>query len=313
MARAMPPSARMMSFLRLVRSAHTPANSDTLPQFTAFIDPNTPLAFGQTQLAYSLYLTDYTGSGTPPAGTYTIGFNVDPNAELNRNYNIYVVNGTLTVTAPGGGGTTTDPGTEDTTTTTTTPGGPAPGGVAPVITPVAEPATPAAAPTAPAAVATEPDEAPEGASLVDLDGSEVPLAATAAQWALVNLLVAVLALVFAILMFATMFKRNKKRDETDDEKYARMEAEAALGEEPEETPRNKKSGLIWRILSILSGVLAPIVFLLTENMNNPMVFVDRWTLLMVVILAIQVISMLLVRYTRSREDKDDLEEQEANV
>ncbi|MPM89250.1 hypothetical protein SDC9_136358 [bioreactor metagenome] len=34
-------------------------------------------------------------------------------------------------------------------------------------------------------------------------------------------------------------------------------------------------------------------FTLTENMRNPMVFTDRWTLLMVIIAAVQLVLVLL--------------------
>ena len=53
------------------------------------------------------------------------------------------------------------------------------------------------------------------------------------------------------------------------------------GEEDEaEEEELKRKGFI-RILSVLPAVLAVITFALTENMRNPMVFVDKWTLLMI--------------------------------
>ena len=46
-----------------------------------------------------------------------------------------------------------------------------------------------------------------------------------------------------------------------------------------------------------------IAFLLTENMRNPMVFVDRWTWLMVLIALVQVIVCIFAR--KEKEEPDD--------
>ena len=49
----------------------------------------------------------------------------------------------------------------------------------------------------------------------------------------------------------------------------------------------------WRLASLVPAILSVIAFLLTENMRNPMILVDRWTLLMVIIAVVQVLVMLL--------------------
>ncbi len=159
-------------------------------------------------------------------------------------------------------------------------------------------------PLAPAGLDPEPSE-PEV-----LPDEPAPMANLNA-WALLNLIITVLAMVFGLLLLATAFKRNKVKDETDEEKQARMARQAARGEEPEEEERNRKSGIGWRLLSILAGIVAPIVFLLTEDIRLPMVFTDRWTLLMVIILVIQVISMLLLRRARNHQEDEEDQAQEA--
>ena len=47
-----------------------------------------------------------------------------------------------------------------------------------------------------------------------------------------------------------------------------------------------------------------IAFLLTENMRNPMILVDRWTLLMVIIAVAQVLVMLLSK-KKTEEDTQE--------
>ena len=54
---------------------------------------------------------------------------------------------------------------------------------------------------------------------------------------------------------------------------------AGTAASPQGEEELKRKGLI-RLLSILPALLAVITFMLTENMRNPMVFVDKWTLLM---------------------------------
>ena len=58
------------------------------------------------------------------------------------------------------------------------------------------------------------------------------------------------------------------------------------------------------LLSLLITVISAVVFILTEDLTKTMVLVDRWTLLMLLILGIQLIVYLLA----TRRRKDDGEE-----
>ena len=58
------------------------------------------------------------------------------------------------------------------------------------------------------------------------------------------------------------------------------------------------------LLSLLITVISAVVFILTEDLTNTMALVDRWTLLMLLILGIQLIVYLLA----TRRRKDDGEE-----
>ena len=53
----------------------------------------------------------------------------------------------------------------------------------------------------------------------------------------------------------------------------------------------------------IPAIVSIIAFLLTENMRNPMVFVDRWTWLMVLIALVQVIVCIFAR--KEKEEPDD--------
>ena len=60
-----------------------------------------------------------------------------------------------------------------------------------------------------------------------------------------------------------------------------------------------------RIASIIPAIGAIIAFILTEDMSLPMEMVDKWTVMMVVILAIQV---LVAIFANVRREEDDTEE-----
>ena len=64
----------------------------------------------------------------------------------------------------------------------------------------------------------------------------------------------------------------------------------------------KRKG-VTRVLSLIPAIGSIIAFLLTENMRNPMVFVDRWTWLMVLIALVQVIVCIFAR--KEKEEPDD--------
>lgn len=107
----------------------------------------------------------------------------------------------------------------------------------------------------------------------EFDEDDVPLAAPDFKaWALVNLILAVLTALGSALMLVRYF--GKKKREADP---ARGIQEAAI---------NRKGG--WRLGSLIPAIGGIVAFILTEDMKNPMVLVDNWTLLMVAIALIQV-------------------------
>lgn len=135
----------------------------------------------------------------------------------------------------------------------------------------------------------EPTPAPE---IEEIDENETPEAGYNAAWALINLICAILTVVFSVILLVGLAGKNKKTEEDDS------------GEEVEKEIKKKK---FWRIFSIVPALAAVIVFLLTENMRLPMVLVDRWTLLMVIIALVQVLVMVFGKKTT----KDPEEEAQA--
>lgn len=107
--------------------------------------------------------------------------------------------------------------------------------------------------------------------VVEITEDEVPLAAAQGPvWALVNL----------ILMVLTIW-------------MVAME---------------KKGGS--RVLGALLATASVVAFILTENVHNPMILVDKWTFLMAVITVVQLVVLL---FSGKKEEKQETEKTEANV
>ncbi|MBQ2582638.1 MAG: hypothetical protein II577_01935 [Erysipelotrichaceae bacterium] len=107
------------------------------------------------------------------------------------------------------------------------------------------------------------------------------------SWALVNL---ICALVSALAALGMVFTMNRK--EEDDE-----------NEENEEERKVNFS----KILGIIPAALAILFFLLTEDMNNPMVLTDRYTLMMILF---PLVSLLTAWLTRNEKEDDENKESE---
>ena len=210
------------------------------------------------------------------------------------------------------------PGTPDATpgTPDATPAAPAPV-VTPAAVPVAAPAAPAAAPVvaptpAPAAtpvVAVTDEDVPladqdidEQADVREVADEDVPLAkGLPKSWALLNLILAILTVLASGLMLIFYFIGKKNEEEEDDDERIQQIRE----EDDEENEEELKRKGIFRLLSIIPAVVSVIFFILTEDMRNPMIFVDKWTLWMVVFAAANVILAVLSKKKRKEDDDDD--------
>ena len=129
-----------------------------------------------------------------------------------------------------------------------------------------------------------PDETVPLAPPEEIPDEPVPQAGPA--WALVNLILSILTVLASLLLLVGYF--GKKEEEAEDEN-----GNAILDAEGNNVMNDIKKRGGWRLASLVPAILSVIAFLLTENMRNPMILVDRWTLLMVIIAVVQVLVMLL--------------------
>lgn len=191
-------------------------------------------------------------------------------------------------TTPGGGGGNPNPEPEN----------PTPVNPTPVPTPGGGGAT-GAGPEAEAGVIEGPPEmealedlptplAPPADEELGLQEEEVPLAglADSSAWALVNFILMNLAIFESVMLLIGYFV------DTKDE-----------GKEEEKRKLNKK--LIFRVISLPIAVLSLVVFLLTEDLAQPVTAVDKYTLVMALIAIVQTVMVALSR--KKYEDREEAE------
>ena len=156
---------------------------------------------------------------------------------------------------------------------------------APTATPAATPATalltvPTATPSA--APSSEPDTEPSFTPEWEIiDDMDTPLSAFPGAWALVNLICTVLTVLLSAALLAGLAGKRSKE---------------------EENKQNRKT--FWRVMSLVPAALAVIVFLLTENLRDPMVLVDRWTLLMIILALVETLVAVCSRKTKENADTE---------
>lgn len=116
-----------------------------------------------------------------------------------------------------------------------------------------------------------------------------PLAAPEHNWALINLIAMIAAAAGAII---ASFRR--KEDSED---------------EAEENEDNRNMGRVRtaKAAGLIAGAVSMIAFFLTEDMSLPMVLADRWTILMIILLAVQAVSAALVKKACESEEDEEAE------
>ncbi len=132
-------------------------------------------------------------------------------------------------------------------------------------------------------------------------------------WALVNLICLIVTayLLLPLLHLKAKYGRSKLVGKLNKEEEQICELDERENEEFEKmTKKFKRRFAIGVALELIDVVLALVTFILTEDMRNPMVLIDRWTPLMVLFLVIcWVIDVRAIRI-RDKEILDEAERSE---
>ncbi|MBP6161350.1 MAG: hypothetical protein KA485_00250, partial [Clostridia bacterium] len=232
-----------------------------------------------------------TGSQTE-VGSSANTYEIEWDNAMASNYTVTDNLGILTVTAAEPDPTEPDPTEPD-------PTEPEPTEPEPTEPEPTEPEPTEPEPTEPEPTEPEPTE-PEPTIIIP--DPETPLAG-GKSWALLNLLLTILTGIIMLVLWIGYFTSKKRKDE--DEETETVESET--GDEDEDKDSLKRKGIL-RLLSLIPFVVAVIVFILTEDMRNPMVFVDRWTILMAAIALVQAVLALFCKKSYKEEEEEQEEE-----
>lgn len=115
---------------------------------------------------------------------------------------------------------------------------------------------------------------------------------TTSSWALFNLLCAAITVVLAVFILV-----SKRRREEDEDKNN-------MAYKNEEDKKEEKRGLAMRGVSVILALLAVVIFILTEDITQPMILFDAWSLLMLVITVVQVVTVMIARRWKQSENED---------
>jgi hypothetical protein len=107
----------------------------------------------------------------------------------------------------------------------------------------------------------------------NVEEPEVPLFIADTSWALVNLLLMLLTAIITATLFLTWLKRSYHTE------YTKLRT---------------------LLLSFIPTIAAIGLFILTQNMNNPMILTDTWTIWMAAIAAVQVAIILLKKQSKEK-------------
>lgn len=139
--------------------------------------------------------------------------------------------------------------------------------------------TPAPTPKPTASPTIEPTSTPKPMATEEteiiIEPNATPEVAGKGHWALINLISAIGSVLFGILLLV-----SKHEDDEETRKRNRM----------------------WKIVAVVDALAAIVVFVLTENMKLSMVLVDKWTILMVLLFIVNIVSFAFGKKYHDEEE-----------
>lgn len=158
-----------------------------------------------------------------------------------------------------------------------------------------------------AAVPTPAAETSLTTEVEKIDDIRIPLAKTEETWALINLIAMVVTVTVSLILtilgwYNRWRRRNIELDEEENEKYQFW-------------LRNK---ILFRIINSALAIVSIITFILTENIFLQLIFVDRFTPLMIAFAILAIGAAFFSKYvikeyypqTKEEEDDDNDEDEE---
>jgi len=145
---------------------------------------------------------------------------------------------------------------------------------------------------------TDPDE-----DWIELPGEDVPLvgigyddipayvSAGTQSWSLLNMIFGALSVIYpaAILLFA-LYLKKKEQDQKRKRQSFVMRRNRRIP--PKGNDVSIRTG--WLLVSVVSGIMGIVLFLLTQNVSKMMVVIDRWSPVHIALLAIEIVAAVFM-------------------
>ena len=146
----------------------------------------------------------------------------------------------------------------------------------------------------------------EDIAVAEIEEAMVPQAEMK-SWALYNLIAAIISVITALAMVLSFFRKKEENEEEENADFNEAQIEMIENEDEEkENDKRKKS----KFLGLIPAILSVIIFIFTEDMRNPMVLKDRYTLLMVIIALATILLAFLSRNKKEEKEEEEKEELE---
>ncbi len=114
-------------------------------------------------------------------------------------------------------------------------------------------------------------------------------------WALMNLLASALTTLIGLGMGLTYFKKKEEDEEEDG-----VTKTAPDDEENDEDKRRPS-----KFLGLIPAIGSIVLFVLTEDMRNPMTLTDKWTIWMALIALVNVVLAFATRNKKQENEDED--------
>ena len=147
----------------------------------------------------------------------------------------------------------------------------------------------------------------EDIAVAEIEDAMVPQAEMK-SWALYNLIAAIISVITALAMVLSFFRKKEENEEEENADFNEAQIEMIENEEEEEKENDKRKKS--KFLGLIPAILSVIIFIFTEDMRNPMVLKDRYTLLMVIIALATILLAFLSRNKKEKKEEEEREELE---
>lgn len=139
-----------------------------------------------------------------------------------------------------------------------------------------------------------------------IEDEVTPLVNGNKAWALINLIASIITAILAIVLLLSKHKKDND-DEEEDEEYAYQYQTSDEEEEPEQLTRKRR----WKVAGTLVAIVSIILFILTEDIRQPMRLVDKWTIIMVILMLLNIVTLYFGRKWHEPDEEDEEEEKKA--